>query len=86
MTTASTPFVLSRLKVATEHGKVREERKAAVIDRETPKGATITELLDLAQQDGADLRVALGRAEAQVEHLCLALIALGVPKDIVNRV
>ena len=81
-----TPYVLARLADAAKHGKVREEHKAAAIDRETPAGATDAELLDLTQQDAADLRVALGRAEAQVNHLCLALLALGVPKDIVRAI
>ena len=79
-------YILDRIQEAAEHGAAKRKAKAAPSARPTPKGATTETILALTQEDKADLSVALGRAEAQVEALALALRALGVPADIIRAI
>ena len=84
--TANNALALDLIREATQHGIAKRKAKAAPSARQTPKGATTEVLLDLTQKDKADLSVALGRAEAQVEALALALRVLGVPADIIRDI
>ena len=79
-------YVIDRIREATAHGAAKRAAKAAPSARKTPTGATTEVLLDLTQQDKADMAVALGRAEAQVEALALALRAMGVPADLIRAI
>lgn len=73
-----TDYIRRMLDNANTWAEKKDAAFDATIDRETPAEVTTEEALDLTQQDAADLRTALGAANAEIRHLRLALKAAGL--------